>query len=368
MRSDVVLESHPRISMGLLRRHGMFISEVTELIFDFGRVTVSIRYYPDDHDLSFLWKSTKKETMEIVKLGSATLNFGDRTYFICPIIGKRTSELHLMGDSLGCRQAYTRLAVKSGSPTQRAELRISRWRAQLLGEQGYARVRGQTRTRIVKGLKSVPFITNRFRDLDRVFYEEEMHQIREAKCSARSLTRSGALSLASALSAGRGLETSGVLDGHGARTAETWLASIPVPTGQALVAPLAELEAHAALDIRAFAALGLGKTALGARGLAWRLTDGTEFARAVAVVDFRVADRPVLAVRSFVGGDGAIPDQLFRLVPSETAGRWFLQCPLFGTRCDILFLRAGRFASAKANRLVHRSQRKAKIAKKPAGA
>ena len=61
---------------------------------------------------------------------------------------------------------------------------------------------------------------------------------------------------------------------------------------------------------------------------------------------------------SLFGLEGAIPPQFVRLVPSATKGRWFLECPLLGTRCDVLYLRGHRFASAKANRLVHRSQRK----------
>lgn len=337
----------------------MFVSDVRLLVFEFGRVDVSIRYYPEDNDLSFVWKSNKTEKMEIIKLELVSLKYGSRKYFICPLSGKRTSELHLVNDTLGCRQVHPRLSVNNGSPTQRSELRIRRWRAQLLGEQGYVRVKGKMRTRIVQRLKAVPYITNRFPELDQKFYEEEQHQISDARRKAQVSMRSGALSLASAFSAGRNIETLGALDGHGARAPEIWLASIAEPSGEVLNAPVAELEAHAALDVRSLAAIGLGKTALAAHGLLWRHCDGTEFGRAVLVVDFRLADHPFLAVRSLDGADGAIPVQLVRLVPSATEGRWFLECPLLGTRCDILFLRAGRFASAKANRLVHRSQRKA---------
>ena len=359
VRSDVVLASHPRIGMGLLRRHGMFVSDVRLLVFEFGRIDVSIKHYPEENDLCFLWKSSTHEKMERIKIDLVLLKYGCRKYFICPLSGKRTSELHLVNDTLGCRQAHPRLSVNNGSPTQRFELRISRWRAQLLGEQGYVRVKGKMRSRIVQRLKAVPYITNRFPKLDQEFHEEEQLQISEARRKAQASMRSGALSLASAFSAGRDIETSGVLDGHGAWAPEIWLASIAEPSGQALNAPLAELEAHAALDVRALAALGLGKTALAAHGLLWRQPDRTEFGRAILVADFRLANHPFLAVRSLDGADGAIPVQFVRLVPSATAGRWFLECPLLGARCDILYLRAGRFASAKANRLVHRSQRKA---------
>lgn len=359
MRIDIVLESHPRISMGLLRRHGMFVSDVSELAFKIGEAVVFVRYYPEDNALRLTWKSSSYDQQQLIGLGFTKLKFGDRRYFICPLTGKRTSELHLVGGNFGCRQAHARLSAKNGSPTQRFELRISRWRAQLLGEQGYVRVRGKTRNRIIQKLKPIPFILGRFPELAPVFHDESARPVREARCRARSSRRADAMSMASAMSAGRSLTTSDVLNAHANLAAEIWLASIPKPSGHPLVATRAELESHAALDVRALAAIGLGKVVLAAHGLVWRLPDGTEIARALLVVDFRVADRPFLAVRSITGVDGAIPAQFVRLVPSATAGRWFLECPLLGTRCDILFLRGRRFASAKANRLVHRSQRKA---------
>ena len=359
MRIDVVFEGHPRISMGLLRRHGMFVSEVSELTFKIGEAVVFVRYLMEDDTLQLTWKSSGYEDQQLIGFGFAALRYGDRRYFVCPLTRKLTSELHLVGGKFGCRQAHARLGAKNGSPTQRFELRISRWRAQLLGGQGYARVRGKARTRLIEKMRSIPYILSRFPDLAPVLHEETARPVREARRRARASMRADAMSMAAALSAGRSLPTCDILTAHGNLEAEFWLANIPKPSGKRLEAPLAELEAHAALDIRVLAAIGLGKVALAAHGLVWRRPDGMEIARVLLIVDFRVADRPFLVVRSLIGVEGAIPTQFVRLVPSARAGRWFLECPLLGMRCDILFLRRGRFASAKANRLVHRSQRKA---------
>ena len=358
MRIDVVLESHPRISMGLLRRHGMFVSDVSELAFQIGRTIVFARYYVEDDTLFLRGKSSYYDQSQLIGFEFAKLKFGDRRYFVCPLTRKRTSELHLVGGNFGCRQAHARLSAKNGSPTQRFEVRIGRWRDRLLGEKGYARARGKTRAQLVEKLKAIPFILMRFPDLAPVFHEESARPICEAKRRARASMRADAMTMTSALDAGRSLPTADVLDAHGNLMVELWLASIPKPSGKSLEAPLAELEAHAALDIRALAAIGLGEVELAAHGLVWRLSDGAEIARAILIADFRVADRPVLVARSLVGPEGAIPPQFVRLVPSAMKGRWFLECPLLGTRCDVLYLRGHRFASAKANRLVHRSQRK----------
>jgi hypothetical protein len=359
LRLDVIFEDHPRFSMGQLRRHGMFVSDVSELAFKIGEAIVSIRYYTEDDTLLLKWKSNGFEDGRLIGLTFAELKFGGRRYFVCPLTGKRTSELHLVGGKWGCRQAFPRLTAKNGSPTQRFELRLRRWRAQLLGEDGYAQAKGKRRARIIEELKLIPYVVNRFPELGQIFSQEADRAIQDKRRQARASVRVDELSTAQALSAGADVPTLGVLDGHRVLGAEILVRRIPQPGGHPLVAAIAELESHAALDVRALARIGLGQTALTTHGLLWRRTDGTEIARALLVVDFQLPDRPFLAIWSLMGADGAKPTQFVRLVPSATAGRWFLECPVLGTRCDILFLRAGRFASAKANRLVHRSQRKA---------
>ena len=61
MGSDVVFEGHPRISMALLRRHGMFVSDVTELAFSIGEVVVFVRYYTEENTLYLRWNSSDSE-------------------------------------------------------------------------------------------------------------------------------------------------------------------------------------------------------------------------------------------------------------------------------------------------------------------
>ena len=360
MRIDVHFEGHPRISMGLLRRHGMFVSEVNELTLKIGEVIVFARYSREHDNLILTCRSNDCDRQKWIELDYAKLKFGYRRYFLCPLTQKRASEIHLVDGKFGCRQAHARLSAKNGSPAQRIEMRIDRWRAQLLGVKGYARARGQTRTRIIEKLRPIPLILDRFPELEPVFYEERCRALGEARRKARASARADALSMASALSAGRPLKIAEALKEHSRVPAEMWLESTPKPSGNLLEAAPAVLEAHAALDVRALAAVGLGRTKLEAHGLLWLLADGTEIARAVLVVDFREGVQPFLALRSLSTQDGDVPAQIIRLAPSATTGRWFLECPILGKRCDILYLRGHCFASAKANRLVHRSQRSAK--------
>ncbi|GAC1579843.1 MAG: hypothetical protein NVS3B5_13170 [Sphingomicrobium sp.] len=84
MLIDVVFEGHPRISTGLLRRHGMFVSDVSELAFSIGEVVVFVRYYTEDGTLYLKWKSSGCDEAQLIGLCFADLKFSDRRYFVCP--------------------------------------------------------------------------------------------------------------------------------------------------------------------------------------------------------------------------------------------------------------------------------------------
>jgi hypothetical protein len=171
--------------------------------------------------------------------------------------------------------------------------------------------------------------------------------------------------------AARGAEASWSL---GAALRRDAIHASPVDVSAPLECPLAFVEDHAVLDARTLqrfaptrrsaivqpdapAAADPLEGVWGVR-LAWppkMMGTVTDFTVAIDVAKGRPA---VVQVRS-VDGAGAVREQLIDLEIVERGGRtrWYLICPVSHRRCDRLFLRAGRFASAQAQRLIHRSQR-----------
>ena len=56
--------------------------------------------------------------------------------------------------------------------------------------------------------------------------------------------------------------------------------------------------------------------------------------------------------------DGERHEQVLEIVPGgQKYPKYYFVCPITGARADTLYYRDGRFASAKAQRLIHASQR-----------
>lgn len=119
---------------------------------------------------------------------------------------------------------------------------------------------------------------------------------------------------------------------------------------------LIKLERCPALDARVLSRIWAGGGA-SLTTLVWPagMEDATQF---LLAADFSDASAPSVGLcRLSPGGPG------FQSLTVEAAGpykpgNWVFRCPVLGTRHDVLFLRDGQFASAKAQRLVHASQRK----------
>ena len=140
---------------------------------------------------------------------------------------------------------------------------------------------------------------------------------------------------------------------HLARSPREWLETLPEPRDRFGNSPIAYLEDQISLDIRWLARKWkLDDSGVWARRLAWRRL------KAVLIVDFRDTDNPLIALRQIEGRTGEqFEDLIIKLVPSAFKSRWFMQCPLSGRRCDVLYWRDDVFASARAARYVHGSQR-----------
>lgn len=83
--------------------------------------------------------------------------------------------------------------------------------------------------------------------------------------------------------------------------------------------------------------------------------DATRF---VLAADFRDRTAPSVGLCRFTPDGLGFQSLIVEHASDYKPDNWVFRCPVLGTRHDILFLRDGQFASAKAQRLVHASQRK----------
>ncbi len=126
----------------------------------------------------------------------------------------------------------------------------------------------------------------------------------------------------------------------------------PLPEGMAR----GVLDDHPRLDMRTL--INAGHAVSGQRSSAvidWAdatpLIDGLRF-----VIDLRTSVEPHIELEMMRQGQPTY--QSLRLMHRGPGGRsrWCFVCPVSGTACEVVALRYGRFASAKAQRLVNRSQ------------
>lgn len=112
------------------------------------------------------------------------------------------------------------------------------------------------------------------------------------------------------------------------------------------------------LELSALVKAGMFRMPVCGHLATWKLTNAPLPTSAVIASDLRAAVIPQILIRPTAETGTTILEQWLKVVRSEHNSRLFFECLLTGARCDRLFLREGVFASARAHRLVSRSQRK----------
>jgi hypothetical protein len=195
-------------------------------------------------------------------------------------------------------------------------------------------------------LRSQAFIYNWFPDLLPIFYKHDEMLARALKRSLRSNLHQGSRATQRAPAFERRL-TEGEIQG----CAELAFPDPPLPAeaGVARELSVGFREAYPILDMGALVR-ELRPSYDDAVGCLARWKTGL---RVRLVFDLSLAEKPCLIICPDEGSNA--PElQVIELVQG---GRWYMRCPILGTRHDLFFYREGKFASPKANRLVHRSQR-----------
>lgn len=356
MRLDASLNMPPCLELRLIRQLGLLdrCGRAGLVIDD---IKLLVESYPPDDKIFITMIADDKAFINEISLGVTYLTGGKkRTSFICPITGAHCRKLYLSHVGFASRQGTPGLNHSNSSPVQRHEQKLLRMRDRLLGLDGRGPARGRNRERLIDGLRKEPLIQLRWPELDEAFWNASQKQARTESRPLRSSHRSSHASTAAALKAGQPAAAVD-LDPYLTLPSAALNNRLPLPSGYPRQLPVAILEGHPSLDIGVLGAfLRPLEFELCGHFLRWNDQAGNLLCEMLAIFDLRSPDQPLLSLQSPDGAHFHL-QQLIRLFPRASDRRWYMECPILGTRHDLLFLRDGDFASAKGNRLVHRSQR-----------
>lgn len=350
-------EDQPRLPIRLLKQEGLLVEAGRRMYLRTAGLTVIV-VSMDPSSALIAWESEGKFQSELVDYSINYLRFGERPVFICPFTGQNCYDLYLHKGKWGSARGHGLLkATRDGSRLDRQRAKLDSIHARLQGAEGLPKARGATRARLVARALKVPYATQVIPDLEAAAADEDRKQQAARARAYRSNRKNGPCSTEAALAGGRAQPYRGVAATPMSMLAIIGGAKVELLDRAALSSrALLKLEECAALDARVLSRIwASGGAAL--TTLVWPagMEDATQF---VLAADFREGSAPSVGIcRLSPNGPG------FQSLTVEAAGlykpgNWVFRCPVLGTRHDVLFLRDGQFASAKAQRLVHASQRK----------
>lgn len=345
----------PALSMSVLKHHGVFSTGGSPVGLTLDGTGFLIWHNEDDDSISIVWKAEERK-QQTVQLDRVHIGFGRRPYFVCPFTGAR------------CLVLYFHIAFASAeslglSRASRTAGRVVRWRAvanraeaRLTGSDGRPPARGRARSAAVRKLQKLGVTSS---VAAAAISEVASAEVARLRRQHRHHGGNGTYSTAAALQAGSkaqpSLTSRAIVAYLSSRLGEPATdAGSPVHDRVGLISD------YPALDIRE-----LEKTWLldedGHWGAVLAWPGGAEAPLTVYLMaSFDILDRPALYLEADMAGQ--VLQQTIELERSRpgTPRRWFMRCPVTAVRKELLYFREGRFASAKAQRLVHPSQRAAR--------
>ncbi|MDP3174807.1 MAG: hypothetical protein Q8M88_10270, partial [Phenylobacterium sp.] len=306
-------------------------------------------------------------TPDVLKIAFRELKFGKRAYFVHHPGGEhRFSHIYLIGENLISGFRIGRPYGSNSGRDDRRSANVKRLVARLLGLDTIRPASGARKQRIIEALLESCALEDLPPEVQELIAQHRPRRPYEHALvnAERRIPEAAEMTMAAAigrqrLGGYRYVSPSSVYTilAHAVSQGEVAEGDSKRQISQA---PIALAEQFGSLDARALTRLWKGEPGSWERALRYPGPD-TENTLWFMHADFRDPLAARLWVQKRVGewhGEAAGPVRVIRLVQSERAkGRWYLECPVLGLRCDILYLRDDRFASRQAQRLLHSSQR-----------
>lgn len=355
-RFDVLLEDHAEIRAKDLKARGVFDSEdLRSFVFDVGGRSVDIKYAPNSESIVVLIRHGRTVLEQAFQVKCVQNNFGQRYFFRCNHTGRPVSTLYLEGGRLRSRHVLQRPYTSRAGRPEREQLEARRLCARLAGVDGRGPAREPGKSRIVTRLLELQ---------DRGAYLTKAasvimarHLVTPSKPpSKRRAAPEKVSTKAAAVRQRRKLYVSpstiiaGALD-----LVQVTRKRVPAsPRGKTLDAANDFVDRHPRLALGELTRMmPPDPEHLWAEAFLWDV-DGVPLWCTVCVD--RKPGRWFAVVRFSFGDDAEV--QVVEIVHgAQRNPKPYFLCPVSGARTETLYFRGGRFASAAAQRLIHRSQR-----------
>jgi hypothetical protein len=342
----------PSISAKFLVRHGFDRPDAALKAFDsHGYQFIVLKL---DDDTVTIWTDTStgfaKQHIELVDFWRGDINI---PAFICPYRRSHCLRLYFDTGTWASREAW---GLKKPSEKRKVGFDLRKNHDGLTGTPARRPSKGKLKQQqllaVRKELLRLGFIPNFWGDLGEVL-NADVTKTEAAQRRPMRAPRPEMVTLAWAID-------------HGARADSEWPTVVVDRSSSRMLLkrhtgdphrPSATLEEAASIDIATIRGRGWLDSGKVCWNLGWPL-ELTGRDNLVLVADARQAGHPQLRVE-FSGGTHIRPmRQTIDIVERDgMPGRLFMKCPALGTLHGRLYLRDGFFASAKAQRLIHRSKK-----------
>ena len=356
MQNAPYADELPKLPMALLKRAKGFGDHGAVVVLDSAGLNVAVTFM-DPTSALIVWKDEWNLRSEVVQLTSVSLRFGERAAFECPLTRRACFALRLYKGRWASTAGHRLpVAIRSSNRLGRRQAKLERLKNRLLGLEGAPKARGNNRRALVAAARKMPLALQTAPELYPISKTADDEESLQTARAYRSRRQEGPFSTEAAIRRGAKL---GV---HESVTqAKTLLRLNPMQPVKQLdltmlrQRPLRRLEFAAALDARILGRLW-DKAGPWMTVLAWPAAAMEGFSYWELATDFSDPARHML-----IRGVG-LPRSNVQVLQTRPAGAYkpnnrVLVCPVLGTRHDILYLRDGLFASARAQRLIHASQR-----------
>ena len=157
---EYALEDIPTLRVQHLRHSRMFATSYKSSVAIKHHIPYSVTYEAGQDLITIEFIHNDEYCCQYIDLAKSRAGFGDRTYFICPVMRNRCSVLYLCQGRFVSRKAISGLSVRGGSPSEREYQRLSDLRARIMGADGRKPARGRRRGELFAELEQHDWTTD----------------------------------------------------------------------------------------------------------------------------------------------------------------------------------------------------------------